>query len=256
MMTLATCAVAVAVITLSFARAAEPEVCKPVVFDGNTFTVCDIDLQRYAIEMHWRGSDGQPFGTLGKFTSQVGTAGGNSGGAANRKLIFAMNAGMYHADLAPVGLYIENGEQLVAANTRRGPGNFHMMPNGVFFVDGGQVGVQETSRFLKSRRMVGFATQSGPMLVIDGQMHPKFPPIGLSQKIRNGVGVTADKQRAIFVVSDAPVTFTAFAKLFRDKLKCANALFLDGSISSLYAPSVNRADSFWPVGPIVSAFEK
>ena len=45
---------------------------------------------------------------------------------------FAMNAGMYHADLAPVGLYVENGLQKKALNrATRGFGNFLIQPNGV-----------------------------------------------------------------------------------------------------------------------------
>jgi uncharacterized protein YigE (DUF2233 family) len=244
------------------AQAAEP-ICRSLTVHDDTFTVCDIDLQRHVIELHWKGADGQPFGTLSGFTGQFAPGSKPSsqpssqpGAPAKRTLVFAMNAGMYHHDLTPVGLYVENGHQLVRANTRRGVGNFHMMPNGVFYLGGGQAGVLETSRYLKSGRKDDFATQSGPMLVIDGKLHPQFPPVGQSQKIRNGVGVPLGNNRAVFAVSDAPVTFTAFAKLFRDQLNCPNALFLDGSISSLHAPSVNRADGFWPVGPIVSAFEK
>jgi uncharacterized protein YigE (DUF2233 family) len=169
-----------------------------------------------------------------------------------------MNAGMYHPDLAPVGLYVENGVQLVPANTQAGPGNFHMKPNGVFYLDGDGVGVgvAETTRYLRTKRKVVFATQSGPMLVIDGALHPKFPPVGISQEIRNAVGVPVDNQKAYFVIADGPVTFTALARLFRDHLNCANALFLDGTISGLHAPEIGRADSFWPVGPIISVFEK
>jgi uncharacterized protein YigE (DUF2233 family) len=113
--------------------------------------------------------------------------------------------------------------------------------------------VMETSRFVKAKPKADYATQSGPMLVIDGKLHPKFSANGPSLKVRNGVGVRDGGQTVVFVISDEGVSFGDFARLFRDQLKCPNALFLDGSISSLWAPSINRADEFWPAGPIVVA---
>ena len=115
-----------------------------------------------------------------------------------------------------------------------------------------EAGVMETSRFLKSKPRADYATQSGPMLVIDGKLHPKFSANGPSLKVRNGVGVR-DATTVVFAISNDGVSFGDFGRLFRDQLKCPNALFLDGSISSLHAPSVGRADGLWPVGPIVSA---
>ena len=90
------------------------------------------------------------------------------------------------------------------------------------------------------------------MLVINGRIHPKISENGASRKIRNGVGVR-DRHTAVFAVSNSAVTFGEFAHLFRDELGCADALFLDGSISSLYAPSLHRLDGLMPVGPIVGA---
>ena len=113
----------------------------------------------------------------------------------------------------------------------------------------------ETSRFLKSGLHPEYATQSGPMLVIDGALHPKIEASGTSEKIRNGVGVR-DGHIVIFAISDEPVTFYQFATLFRDRLHCPNALFLDGSVSSLYAPDVGRDDTLLPLGPIVGVVEK
>jgi uncharacterized protein YigE (DUF2233 family) len=88
------------------------------------------------------------------------------------------------------------------------------------------------------------------MLVVDGQVHPRILPTGTSEKIRNGVGVQ-DSGDIAFAIADEPVTFDAFARLFRDALACRNALFLDGSVSSLYAPELNRDDELQPIGPIV-----
>lgn len=111
----------------------------------------------------------------------------------------------------------------------------------------------ETGRYLKVHPKPDFATQSGPMLVVDGKIHPKISTDGPSQKIRNGVGVRDDGRTAVFVISERPVTFGAFARLFKDDLGCRNALFLDGSVSSLYAPNLNRSDLSRPLGPMVGA---
>jgi prepilin-type processing-associated H-X9-DG protein len=88
------------------------------------------------------------------------------------------------------------------------------------------------------------------MLIVEGRIHPKIKPGGTSQKIRNGVGA-CEGGAIVFAIADEPVTFDAFARLFRDGLHCRNALFLDGSVSSLYAPELSRDDELAPIGPIV-----
>jgi uncharacterized protein YigE (DUF2233 family) len=54
----------------------------------------------------------------------------------------------------------------------------------------------------------------------------------------------------VFVISESPVTFYEFASFFRDSLHCREALYLDGTISSLYAPKLNREDRGPDMGPI------
>jgi prepilin-type processing-associated H-X9-DG protein len=161
-----------------------------------------------------------------------------------------MNAGMFRQDQSPVGLYVEDSRKLHEADTRGGASNFHMKPNGVFWIGDGVAGVTETSRYLANTPHARYATQSGPMLIVEGRIHPKIRPGGTSQKIRNGVGA-CDGGAVVFAIADEPVTFDAFARLFRDGLRCRNALFLDGSVSSLYAPDLNRDDELAPIGPIV-----
>jgi uncharacterized protein YigE (DUF2233 family) len=167
-----------------------------------------------------------------------------------RRLIFAMNAGMYHYDRSPVGLHIEDGLEIAPANSRGGYGNFHLKPNGVFFAGDGAAGVVETETFLKSGRKPRFATQSGPMLVIDGQLHPRLIPDSTTLYRRNGVGVDGD--RVVFLLADTPVNFHQFALVFRDHLKTPNALYLDGSISRLFAANLGRNDAGEAMGPIVA----
>lgn len=98
------------------------------------------------------------------------------------------------------------------------------------------------------------ATQSGPMLVIDGKVNPRFDADGRSRYVRNGVGVDGDGV-AVFVISNAPVSFGKFARLFAGPLKCRNALYLDGAVSSLWDPANGRMDSLVPIGPMIVAVD-
>jgi uncharacterized protein YigE (DUF2233 family) len=219
--------------------------CRSVVVDGAAYTVCDIDLRRHAVQLFWRKPDGAPYAYLAALPPAQRAG----------RLVFALNAGMYDPAYRPIGLYVENGRELVCANTKAGPGNFHMRPNGVFYVVGDTAGVKDTGSFLKERRAVDFATQSGPMLVSDGRLHPLFARSG-SRKFRSGVGLR-DEHTLAFAVSDAEVTFGAFARLFRDRLKCDNALFLDGgSVPSLYAPALRRNGNLLPLGPMIAVYER
>jgi uncharacterized protein YigE (DUF2233 family) len=218
--------------------------CSAVAYDGAKYVVCSFDARRDDIRLFWKGADNQPYSGFSRLANELAARG--------RVLRFAMNAGMYEANLSPLGLYIEDGRPRHRADLRDGAANFHMKPNGVFYIGDGTAGVIETQRFLTEGTKARFATQSGPMLLIDGRMHPKISPTGASAKIRNGVGVR-DNWLVSFVISEEPVTFHAFAQFFRDRLNCQNALYLDGSISSLYAPSLDRrGDPLEPIGPIVA----
>jgi uncharacterized protein YigE (DUF2233 family) len=173
-----------------------------------------------------------------------------------RQLRFAMNAGMYDEAGQPIGLYVEQGRRLRRVNLREGPGNFHMQPNGIFSVDGqGRVAVATSEAFARRQPEAMWATQSGPMLVIDGQLHPDIRSDGESRLVRNGVGVR-DEASAFFVISDDPVSFGRFARFFRDVLRCPNALFLDGTVSSLWDPGGNRRDGGRALGPMVIVFDR
>jgi uncharacterized protein YigE (DUF2233 family) len=161
---------------------------------------------------------------------------------------------MYHPDNSPVGLYVEEGRELVRANTSAGPGNFHMRPNGVFYLTGEVAGILETRSFTKQKPQLDFATQSGPMLVIDGEVNSRFVRYGGSKKYRVAVG-SRDRDLVVFAISESEVSFGEFARLFRDKLRCKNALFLDGgSSTSFYSPVLGRNSNFLPLGPIIGVY--
>jgi uncharacterized protein YigE (DUF2233 family) len=219
--------------------------CQPTTFERLDYVVCKLDLRLHELRLFWRDASATPYGAFRRLPRHLGGS----------DLVFAMNAGMYRADLAPVGLYVEDGRELRPVNTRDGPGNFHMKPNGVFYILGGRAGVAATEAYLERRLSPDFATQSGPMLVIDGAIHPRFLPRSTSRKRRNGVGVI-DGHTVVFAISEGRVTFHEFARLFRDGLGADNALYLDGTMSSLYAPALGRADAIRPMGPIVGAYAR
>jgi uncharacterized protein YigE (DUF2233 family) len=234
-----------AALALSFARAHAAS-CSDLAQGGRSYTICRFNPGTDDLRLFWRGPDGQPLSSFEAVAASL---------RPGEKLVFGMNGGMYDVRNAPVGLYIEHGVEMRRANTREGSGNFTLKPNGVFFVGGGQAGVWETSHFLASRPAADYATQSGPMLVVNGKIHPRIHAEGSSVKLRNGVGVDHEG-RVVFAISNEPVTFFEFASLFREKLGCDNALFLDGSISALYAPELQRDDFTLPMGPIVGVVAK
>lgn len=240
---------------LAVPQSASAEPCRTQSFGAESYIVCSFDLTRQNIRTYWRGDDGKPYRTFAALADDLEAKG--------RSLRFAMNGGMYRNDLRPVGLYIENGRELTAANTATLTGapsqipNFYKKPNGVFYIGDGEAGIVETSRFLALRPRANFATQSGPMLVIDGAIHPAFIVRSSDRKPRNGVGVSS-RTRAQFVITRGWVTFHEFARFFRDGLGCDNALFLDGGAASgLYAPELGRDDApgHGGYGPIIAAVD-
>jgi uncharacterized protein YigE (DUF2233 family) len=238
-----------AISTLPCASAfAQSAPCRQVSHDRGTYTVCEVDLRKTAVRLYWRRPDGTPYSYLQSLPRSLG--------GKTEELLFATNAGMFDPNYRPVGLYVEEGEELVRANTKSGYGNFHMKPNGVFYVHGDTAGVLETNAYLKLRPTVDLATQSGPMLVLNGRLHPKFDRASSSLKPRNGVGVR-NPNTIVFAISQGEVSFDAFARLFRDRLKCADALFLDGgSASSLYVPAGGVGGNLLPLGPMLGVFAR
>jgi uncharacterized protein YigE (DUF2233 family) len=221
--------------------------CRADRFEETPFTVCTADPAKDELRLWLEAPDGMVLGTFDRLKDLLASEG--------RGLGFAMNAGMYHEDRAPVGLFVENGTEARRIVTSAGPGNFGMLPNGVFCIGDGWARVIESRAFADSPPDCRFATQSGPMLVIDGELHPRFLPDSTSRFVRNGVGVTAEGQ-VVAAISDRPVSFHQFARYFRDVLKATDALYLDGNVSRLYAPDLGRHDAGFPMGPILGTVVK
>ncbi len=220
--------------------------CKPLSYGGRSYSVCTFDIKNEHVELFNLDENDIPIGNFSRLGAKLKADG--------KTLTFAMNAGMYDQNLRPVGLYVENGVESKKLNHKNGSGNFHLKPNGVLYINGEKSGVMETEAFARSGIKPDFATQSGPMLVINGKIHPKFSATGVSAKIRNGVGMV-DDHTLVFVISNDPVGFYDFASLFKDQLGCKNALFLDGSISSLFSTEVSGVGGYVPLGPMVGVYE-
>jgi uncharacterized protein YigE (DUF2233 family) len=234
-------AVLVACLGLLALPARAEAVCRDLSHEGHNYTVCEVTAAE-DLRLFQTAPDGEPFGNFDRINDALASEGATLG--------FAMNAGMYHPDRAPVGLMIENGQERARIVTSDGPGNFGLLPNGVFCI-GDRFAVIESRAFKAAPPRCRFATQSGPMLVIDGALHPRFIADSPSRYIRNGVGVSADGRRAYFVISQGRVNFAEFARLFRDALGTPQALYFDGNVSRLFAPGIGRRDMGFPMGPIV-----
>ena len=221
--------------------------CRDMAFAGVQHTVCSFDVADVDVRLFLNDDTGEPYRRLSRLRSALPDA-----------PLMLMNGGMYHDDLSPVGLYVESGRRSQTLSTKGGWGNFHLLPNGVFWGSDGKVFVTETKRFadLPTRDAAEFATQSGPMLVIDGKLHPRFIEGSDSLKIRNGVGISDGGKRVHFAISHAPLSFYDFGLLFRDELKSDNALFLDGTISAIDAPGIRRGGVWKPLGPMIGVFAK
>jgi uncharacterized protein YigE (DUF2233 family) len=226
--------------------AATNAACERRTFEGSRFTVCRYDGSHDEIALVLNGPRG-PLRSFAALEQQLGPRA--------QRLRFAMNAGMYDEGGNPIGLYVEDGRQGHAINRQRGPGNFHMLPNGVFQVsEDGYVAVRKSDEYLP-QFPPRWATQSGPLLVIGGRLHPAIQDNGPSLHIRNGVGVDSETT-AWFVISDDAVSFGRMARFFRDVLRCPNALYLDGSVSSLWDRPAGRRDTNTELGPLVAIFER
>lgn len=240
---------------MAFLPQAHAEPCEQETFDQAAYVVCTLEAGKADLRLFWKGADGQPYRAFSRLAEAVRAEG--------KTLALAINAGMYRADFSPMGLYVENARELKSANTAGAGGppgqvpNFYKKPNGVFFL--GEVGadILPTDEFLRRAPKVRFATQSGPMLVIAGKLNPIFIPGSTDRTRRSGVGVCAGGA-VRFAISEDGVNFHDFARLFRDRLQCPDALFLDGGRGvGLYYPALDRNDWSWHggYGPIFGLVE-
>jgi uncharacterized protein YigE (DUF2233 family) len=201
-----------------------------------------VDPHQEDIRFYWKNDSGTLIGNIGNLRQYLGQK--------NRRLIFAMNGGMFKPDYSPVGLFIQDGRPITALDTASGTGNFYLKPNGVFYLTKtGNAMICQTKDF-PGNANVRVATQSGPMLLIDGQIHPAFKEGSSNLNIRNGVGLLPDN-RLLFALSKEPINFYDFADFFKAQ-GCKNALYLDGFVSKAYLPEKNWEQTDGSLGPIIA----
>lgn len=205
------------------------------------FTTIRVDVRTERIELFLRDDAGQTFKRFDRLRSWLASR--------NKRLRFAMNAGMFQPDLSPVGLLVQDGQQVSPLNLSDGTGNFFLKPNGVFFISESGPRIVESTEYPALAQGVRLATQSGPLLVRNGALHPAINAASTSRLLRNGVGISGDT--VMFVISEQPVNFYELARYFRDELHCPDALYLDGVVSSLYSTDLQRNDSRVDLGPIL-----
>jgi uncharacterized protein YigE (DUF2233 family) len=222
--------------------------CASNALPNGSVTVCRVDLLHENLQLFWRDDSGRPYRQFSALRDALQSQG--------KKLVFAVNGGMYQPNFSPVGLFVADRRELVPLNRHTGSGNFSQQPNGVFLVDGNSARVITTEEYGREKPQPLLATQSGPMLVHDGEITTSavMSPNSQWRKIRNGV-CAPTPDAAVFVISEFPVSFYEFASYFRDHLHCHEALYLDGSISSLYAPRLGREDHGPDMGPIIGVTE-
>lgn len=188
------------------------------------FTIVNPASQK--IQFYWNNAQGKAIGSIGNLKTQVEKEG--------KTLLFAMNGGMFNRDFSPQGLYIENFKTLADIDTGSGEGNFYLKPNGVFYLtDKNDAYICTTNEFMANKN-IKYATQSGPMLLVDGVIHPAFQQGSSNLNIRNGVGILPN-QEVVFAMSKEEINFYDFAAFFQ-KMGCKDALYLDGFVSRAYLP--------------------
>jgi uncharacterized protein YigE (DUF2233 family) len=215
-------------------------------FEGKKIALTEVNVPNDRLQLFLNDDRGLPFKRFARLNAWLGEK--------KQELRWATNAGMYHREYSPVGLFVSEGKMLFPLNLAAGEGNFFLKPNGVFFVTAQGAAIVSSEAYAATKPGATLATQSGPALVLDGRLHPAFRPGSANRLHRNGVGV-ASPTKVFFALTEEPINFDEFARYFRDKLRCANALFFDGTVSSLHDSALKRSDEKIDLGPIIGITE-
>jgi uncharacterized protein YigE (DUF2233 family) len=221
--------------------------------NGIMYSLFVANLDKHLIDLHLKDTSGKYYNSIGSLLKNM----------KHKEPLMVTNGGMFGPDNSPQGLYIEAGANKIFPLDETSPttdGNFYLKPNGVFYIDSSNTAhVLKTETFstkLKNKyKGIHLATQSGPMLVIDGKIHPLFKPGSSNTNIRSGVGIVNNK-KIVFIISNDEVNFYNFALIFKDIFQCKNALYLDGAISLMYLHDKNKSEKGGYFGPMISVTKK
>lgn len=218
----------------------------PTLLDARILNYA-INPKKQSIQFFWKNEKGEIYQNFNQLKDWLHNQ--------NQDLVFAMNGGMFKKDLSPLGLYIEKGKRLAPLDTiQKGYGNFYLQPNGIFYFTNENKAVICPTADFENNPFIKYATQSGPMLMINGQMHPAFNNGSKNLNIRNGVGILPNGD-VLFAMSKAPINFYDFATFFKEQ-GCQNALYLDGFVSKTYLPSQDWIQTDGNFGVIIAEIEK
>jgi uncharacterized protein YigE (DUF2233 family) len=205
-----------------------------------------VDLQKQDMGFYWKDDSGRIFESIQNLKEYMDRR--------HKRLVFAMNGGMFKPDHSPQGLYIQQRALLAPLDTNSGNGNFYMKPNGVLYITTANKAVVCSTKEFKNSGQIKFATQSGPLLLINGAVHPGFRAGSANVNIRNGVGIISD-HHVLFAMSVEPINFYDFAEYFRQH-GCQNALYLDGFVSRTYLPEKKWIQTDGDFGVIIAVVSK
>ena len=201
-----------------------------------------VDLTKQELKFYWKNEKNAHFKN---FQNLI-----NWAESSSKTVTFAMNGGMFKKDFSPQGIYIENGILKSNIDTlKNGYGNFYMQPNGIFCITNDYKGIIcKTTDF--ENKEIKYATQSGPLLVINGKIHSKFKNGSKNLNIRNGVGILPNG-KLLFAMSKQKINFYDFAIYFKNR-GCKNALYLDGFVSKTYLPEKKWYETGGEFGVIIA----
>ncbi len=214
--------------------------------DEDQILAYTVDPKTKDLQFYWKNENGETLKSIQNLKNYVDQK--------NLILTFAMNVGMFNNDFSPKGLFIQNKKIMVALDTANGNGNFYLKPNGVFYITTDNIPIVCKATDFVDNGKIKFATQSGPMLIIDGQIHSAFKAGSTNLNIRNGVGILPNN-KVLFAMSKTAINFYDFAKFFKN-LGCKNALFLDGFVSRTYLPEKKWMQTDGNFGVIMGVIEK
>ncbi|MCS4224541.1 phosphodiester glycosidase family protein [Sphingobacterium sp. BIGb0165] len=215
--------------------------CKEKIKDEDQFVIYQVSPHKRTVRLYWKNKDHSILRSIARLKKDVE--------GRNETLLFAINGGMFEPDNSPKGLYIENFKILKSIDTLKGNGNFYLPPNGIFYLTrNNQAKILETRKFRQSPE-IEYATQSGPMLLMNGKINPIFQKKSRNLNIRNGVGILENGD-LLFVLSKREVSFYNLAQFFKES-GCKNALYLDGFVSRAYLPEKNWIQSDGDFGVMI-----
>lgn len=218
--------------------------CETKPFNGATYEMCTYTNKNLPFKMFWKKPDGTAYGSFAVLNKELAKR--------HEKILFATNAGPYQSDLSPVGLYIEDGKELLPIKKPSDPGdgNLFIRPNGVTYIDHGTVGVLTTEEYMAAGLKPEYANQSGPMLTLNGEISKRLDAHSTSLKTRDGVCLIPP-DKVVFSITQNLVSLHTYAA-FLQSIGCKNGLSLDTTVSSFFSPELKRNDVFIPIGPMIA----